>query len=75
MLDSVYFEDGAFIIEHASESILSNAEFRKRPTSQWFENVHWFAPLRGTDLVEFRNDPILNVMVETVELFGRLARQ
>lgn len=68
MLDSMDFEDCLGMIEHTGETILPDAKFRKRPTSQRFEKVRGVSPLRVNYLIKFRDNSVLHMGVETVKL-------
>lgn len=61
MLDPMYFEDQPIVIEGACDTVLSDTEFRKRSTGQGFKKIVRISPLRVHDIIEFRNDAILDV--------------
>ncbi|OLZ41273.1 hypothetical protein A6E15_09860 [Natrinema saccharevitans] len=60
MFDPVYFEDPLSTIEDASEAILPDSEFGERTAGQRFEEVVRRPSRRIHDIVEFRNDTVLD---------------
>ena len=61
MLYPVYFESRSVVVKSTREAVLPDAKFRKWATSQRFEKIGRFSPLRLHDIVEFRDDSILDV--------------
>jgi len=70
MFDSVDFEHGFVSIEDAGQSVLTNTKFGERATGQRLEEVVGVPPLGEDYLVEFGDDPVLDVPVEPLELIG-----
>ena len=61
MFDPVYFENRFVVVEGTREAVLADAEFRERSAGERFEELTRFSPLGVDDLVEFRDDPVLDV--------------
>ncbi len=55
------FANGLLAVEHAGEAVLSDAKFAEWTPCQRFEEVVGITPRRIDDLIEFRDDSILNV--------------
>src|SRR5699024_667493 len=71
MLDAMNFQNRRLVVEDAREAILSDTQLLEWTTRKRFEIVVRITPLRGDHLIEFRDDPILHVAVETIELVSR----
>lgn len=68
VLDAMDFQNVVVPIHDAGESILADSKFREGSAGEWFEEIVRVSPLRIDDLVQFRDDAILNVRVEGFEL-------
>ena len=75
MFNSVYFQYRLIPIENAGEPVLPDTEFRERTAGQRFEELVGIAPLRFDDLVELRDDTILHVRIERLELICTARRE
>ena len=69
MLNPVYFNHHRIMVKDTCETILPNSKFGERTTGQRFQIICRIPPIRVDNLVEFRNDSILDVRIQSIE-FG-----
>ena len=67
----MHFQYMVVPIHDTAESVLSDTEFRERTTGERFEEIVGITPFGVDNLVQFRDDAVLDVSIEAFELIER----